>query len=300
MVAMAGEATGSSPTKTSPSFTMGIGQCPVDDTDTQTDRESLVSPIALIGTLASSAAASLTGAAVDSAVKYLTQERIGSTSGYLSADAAQLNLLFNGNGQNCLYTYLYTQKLWEYFNQGKQVPSEGVQPVSLPLKITDLRNIEGQGLTSFLSIVSFVPANPGQRSMLNSAGEGPKATYYKPYIWKLIYHDFVDTSCPAFRNCKKRDVAMSLVLKFPTAPEPDKTSNKAVPFGHIFQRSETNSIASSLSARYGQWFALDESLPNLANIEFSLVETSKPGAVANAIAESLKTNKEAIVKIVVP
>jgi len=270
---------------------MGIGECPARDA-------GFVSPIPVVGALASSAVASLAGAAVDSAIRYLTQERMAATKGLASLGPAELDLLFN-KGQ-CLYAYLYTQKLWSHFSNSSSVPAEGAKPLSLPLSNSDLDAIDSKDLTSFMAVISFVPAADSSRSQGGSGAVTDSNAYYKPYIWRMVYPSFVDTKCPAFRDCSKRDVALSLVLRSPTAPDPSKTENKAFALGRVFQNVSSGSIERSLSGRYGEWFALNASSPNLANVEFTLIETSKPGAVANALAESLKGNKETIVKIVTP
>jgi hypothetical protein len=286
------DAAGTKTPPTSPvaNLTIGIGECPTRDA-------SFVSPIPVVGALASRAVASLAGAAVDSAVQYLTQERVAATKGLASLGPTELDLLFN-RGQ-CLYAYLYTVKLWRHFNNSSSIPGEGANPLQLPLRSSDLDVIDNQQLTNFMAVISFVPAKDTRATGTSRAASEGYA-YYKPYIWRAIYPHFIDTKCPAFRDCGKRDVALSLVLKSPTAPDPSKTENKAFALGQIYQHVEPRSVERSLSGRYLEWFALSTSLPYLANMELTLIETSKPGAVANALAESLKGNREAIIKVVTP
>jgi hypothetical protein len=291
MAAGAGEAAKSPPISTGPSLSIGIGPCP-------TKVSGFISPIPVVGALASSAVASLAGAAVDSAVNYLTQERVATTKGLASLGPAELDNLLN-KGQ-CLYAYLYTLDLWRYFNSSTSAPAGGAKPLSLPLTTSDLDEISSKKLTNFMMVLSFVRAGSPPQLATKDSTASDKYLYFQPYIWRLIYPSFVDAKCPAFRDCGKRDVVLSLVMKYPIAPDPSKTENKAFALGRVFQNVSSDSIETSLSYRYAEWFSLNNQAPNLANIELALIETSKPGAVANALAESLKTNKEAIIKVVTP
>lgn len=291
MTAAAGEVAKSPPTSVGPSLSIGIGPCP-------TNVQGFVSPIPVVGALASSAVASLAGAAVDSAIKYLTQERIAATKGLASLGPSEIDKLFS-KGQ-CLYAYLYTLDLWRYFNKSTSAPVGGAKPLSLPLATSDLDEISHKKLTNFMVVLSFVRATGSTRLAAGDSANSDKYLYFQPYIWRLIYPGFVDTKCPAFRDCSKRDVALSLVMKYPIAPNPDETENKAFAFGRVFQSASSRSIENSLSGRYAEWFSLNNNAPSLANIEITLIETSKPGAFANALADSLKTNREAIIKVVTP
>jgi hypothetical protein len=112
--------------------------------------------------------------------------------------------------------------------------------------------------------------------------------------------DFMDTNCPALRNCAKRDVALQLVLKFPTAPDPSKTENRAFALGKAYEGARSESVGAALTGRYAQWFAVNANNPPLTNLEFALVESSKPGSLVRALGASMKENKESVVNVIVP
>lgn len=70
---------------------------------------------------------------------------------------------------------------------------------------------------------------------------------------------------------------------------------KATPLSVGFQGSTVGAIEKRLKRPNGLgWFAYEPQGVNLANLEFSILETSKPGALANALVATAKANKDAI------
>jgi hypothetical protein len=278
-----------SPTK----LTTAIGECPPS-------QQSFAPAAPALAALAGSVVANLSGAAIDSAINYLTQEREATSRGRASLFPADLKGLFEKN--NCLYVYLYTLDLWKYFNRGSAAPpAEGAKPISIE-QLSEpgvLDDIISKKITSFIAVMSFepaaVPAVP-----VGKEGSKDVYSYYRPYFWRVGYTRFLDTGCPAFRNCNKRDVALQVAFRYPIAPIPANTENRSLAFAEIYQGASPESISASLNGRYSAWFAYNNKEPAIANFEFTLIETSRPGAVANALAAALKANKDSLVKVVTP
>ncbi len=250
--------------------------------------------------LAGSVASNLSGAAIDTAINYLTQERETTSKGVAALSPMELQKLFTD--RKCLYVYLYTLNLWKYFNPQSSVPpSEGAKPIPIEQLSNPsvLDEIVNNRLTSFMAVMSFEPAGV-PNVPVGKEGSGDVYAYYRPYFWRVAYPRFLDTGCPAFRNCNKRDVAFQVAFRYPVAPAQANTENKSIAFANIYQSATSESIAASLNQQYSTWFAYNTKQPELANLEVILVETSRPGAVANALAAALKANKDSLVKVVTP
>ncbi len=297
-------------------LSVGIGKCPRAENDPPKDSKqersvSLlpVEPVAV----ATSIATVVAGAAIESTVNYLTQERAFTSRGVAQLGPQDQNELFLN--RKCLYVYLYTLDLWRFFNPDQQSPPrEGAKPLPIDPSRADsplasrrflsspsvLGEIDAKKLTNFMMVVSFEPA--GVESVKVGKKDEGQITYafYRPYLWKTIYPSFIDVNCPALRNCAKRDVALQLVLKFPVAPDPSKTESRAFALSKAYEGVRSESVGAALTGRYAQWFAVNENVPPLTNLEFSLVESSKPGALVRALGASMKENKESVVKVIVP
>ena len=269
-----------------PSLTMHVGGCP-----RKIDR-ALMGPAIVAAGMASS----LTGAAVDAVAEYLTQVRVASFFGTKGLDSGDMQNLFINKDKQCLYTFLLTPALNKYFSDNKISlgQSDGTAFVT-PEQLID---IEKKGVAKFMAVMSFEPNTTEPVTNVNSEVSTDKDgfTYYRTYVWKLIYPSFIDANCPPLRMCNNRDIVMRLRFAYPTAPDPLETKNKASALNMIFQNVSTNTVTSSVGEQYSGWFAYNSKPPTLSNVEFSLTETSRPGEVAKALAAALKANKEAISK----
>jgi hypothetical protein len=287
-------------------LTLDVGDCP------RYTSQEFLPPGPAAAALASGVASQFAGQAIDAAVKHLTQTREFTSKGTIALTSEMLRKLFHdtrtstGQSSNqCLYAYLYTIELWRYFNPGKTAPpANGAKRLIISEtlgKAEILDEIAAKGSTRFLAAIHFTPAiHPPVVTKDAKGNINSDYLYYRPYFYKVIYPDFIDAKCPALRRCDKRDVAIQVSLHYPVAPDPSKTEPKAYAYGNAFQNVSSRTVASTLNQQYSAWFALNTMLPELANLEFTLVETSKPGAFAKAVAAALQSNKETLVKVVTP
>ena len=300
-------------------LSIGIGNCPHQKPEpkppepqkpgTQGAVSSFFPPTPVA--VAASIAPIVAGAAIESTVDYLSQERAFTSRGVATLNPQENQDLFTN--RKCLYAYLYTLDLWRYFNPGQQQPpARGVLPLMIDPKFSSssstpvlsdpavIREISARRLTNFLMVVSFEPAGV-DTVKVGKPDEGQvEYRFHRPYFWATIYPSFVDTNCPALRNCAKRDVVLQLILKFPTAPDPSKTETRASVFSKAYEGARSESVGAALTQRYGQWFAVNTSIPILTNLELTLVESSKPGAFVKALGASLKENKSSVIQVIVP
>ena len=248
------------------------------------------------GGLAVGMVSSLTGAAVEAVANYLTQTRAFKVSGSRALEIEESKKLLSE--KQCLYVYLYTPSLRKYFLDNN-IPTEKGKVLTSPFLTPEhLDAIEKKGVARFMAVLSFEPPNnlPLSSDKLETpplADDKPNNTYFKTYVWKIIYPKFIDPGCPPLRNCNLRDVVMQLRLMYPTSPLPSETKNKATALSLGFQNVSAQTVANSASFQYSGWFAYNRQEPILSNIEFILVETSTPGELAKALAAALKANKEA-------
>jgi hypothetical protein len=255
-----------------------VGKCPAG--------EAFVAPIGL----AAAAASSIAGVAVDAAIKYLTQESSAKSVATKSLTSSDEYELFQAN--SCLYVYAYTDKL--------------VDVLGRTFTVDSISKIGKNNLTPFFAVIRFQENKPAFSPNGNSSAADTSdllERHFKPVIVSWHYSSFIGTECPLFRDCGRRDVAASLTIANPTASTPSETKNKAVPLSLAFMRARPSQVAASLmNQRNMLWFAYNVTKANVSNLEFTLVETSKPGALANALAQTATDNKKLIqdtVKVVI-
>jgi hypothetical protein len=292
-------------------LTLDVGECPKYSSEGTTSQGFMpAGPVA--GALVSSVASHFAGQAVDAAVRHLSQNREFTSTGAMALTPEMLRMLFHDDRASekprvnkCLYVYLYTIDLWRYFNPGKVSPSaNGAERLTIEdtlAKAESLDEIAAKRLTRFLVAIHFAPSKHPPMITKDSMGDiNANYLYFRPYFYRVIYPDFIDSKCPALRRCDKRDVAIQISLRYPVAPDPSKTQPKAYPYGNAFENVSSQAVASTLNRQYSAWFAVNTMRPELANLDFTLVETSKPGEFAKAVAAALQSNKESLVKVVTP
>jgi len=211
---------------------------------------------ALVGPLAAAIAGNLVGAAVDSVVSYLNTDRAATYSVTLP-EQSPASLLQNNQ---CLYV---------------SSTSLGGKDLNKP---EVLQNLENAG---FLAVIAFEPPDlPTDKEIV-----------LHPTIKRWSYSRFLDRSCPLFRNCSKRDLVVALTFLAPTEPN-GSASVTASAIGVTLSRATTNEVQSVFSPGTKlPWFKVTPA-QGPVNVRFSLSETSRPGAVAKAIALALQGQKE--------
>jgi hypothetical protein len=247
-----------------------IGDCPSGMTS-----GFVMAPL-LIG-IASTAATNIAGVAVDAVAAYMTQVRAAKSTASLALNPQDESGLLNGS--QCLYIFANTEKLKSF------VKSENNGSMSA-ISAAMLGEIDSRSMTPFLAILSFSRANIAEANGLR---------YYKPNVLTWSYNSFLDGGCPLFRNCSRRDVAISLRLSRPIASSGSSPGSKAYPLSVGFVKAKSGEIGSILSNNANSlWFAYDTSAPAISNLEFSIEETSRPGALAEALASTATTSKQPI------
>jgi hypothetical protein len=139
-----------------------------------------------------------------------------------------------------------------------------------PNKPEVLQNLANAG---FIAVIDFVPPdNPTNKELV-----------LHPTIKRWSNPRFLDRSCPLFRNCSKRDLVVALTFLAPTEPN-DSASVTASAIGVSLSRATPKEVQSVFfPGTKLPWFKVIPT-PGPVNVRFSLSETSRPGAVAKAIA----------------
>lgn len=214
---------------------------------------------ALVGPLAAAIAGNIVGAAIDSVVNHLNADRAANYSVTLPEQSPAS--LFANN--QCLY-----------------VSSTNLRGKDL----TGSAALQSLGNTGFLAVIKFKsPKLTGNDIVLH------------PIIKRWSYKRFLDRSCPLFRNCTKRDLVVALTFLEPTEPN-GSASVTASAIGVTMSRVTPKDVQSFFSPGTElPWFKV-KSAQGPVNIRFSLSETSKPGAVARAIATALQGQKGNLTK----
>jgi hypothetical protein len=217
---------------------------------------------ALVGPLAAAIAGNLVGAAVDSVVSYLNTDRAATYSVTLPEQSPAS--LFQIQKNQCLYVSSTSLR-------GKDLNKPEV-----------LQNLGNAG---FLAVIAFEPPdNPTDRDIV-----------LRPTIKRWSYRRFLDRSCPLFRNCSKRDLVVALTFLAPTEPN-GSASVTASAIGVTLSRATPKEVQSVFSPGTRlPWFKVTPA-QGPVNVRFSLSETSRPGAVAKAIALALQGQKENLSK----
>jgi hypothetical protein len=211
---------------------------------------------ALVGPLAAAIAGNLVGAAVDSVVSYLNTDRAATYSVTLP-EQSPASLLQNNQ---CLYV---------------SSSSLGGRDLNKPEVLQNLAN------AGFFAVIAFEPPdNPTDKEIV-----------LHPTIKRWSYSRFLDRSCPLFRNCSKRDLVVALTFLAPTEPN-GSASVTASAIGVTLSRATTAEVQSVFSPGTRlPWFRVTPAAQGPVNVRFSLSETSRPGAVAKAIALALQGQK---------
>ncbi len=265
-----------------PAYSAGVGgkeleariaACP------DTRNNLLLAPI--LGSIAAATASNLAGAAVDSIVNYLTQVRAVTSQTSLVLEGQEVSALFGGN--KCFFVYLPTPSLNDYLNNSPDWQAQ--KSVSADF----VNQIATRNLTRFFAVLSF--AKPVNQADSNSNGKA----YFRPEVNMWHFSGFIDSGCPLIRSCNKRDVVVAMQLSFPRAADADSKKLRSIPLAVGMSETTAPEVGIALRNRSSlSWFSLDTSSPSISNLVFSITETSKPGALANAIGSAIRQNKVAI------
>lgn len=250
-----------------------IATCP------DTRENLLVAPI--LGSIAAATASNLAGAAVESIVSYLTQVRAATSQASLVLEGQDASALFGGN--KCLYVYLSTRGLGDY------LASSPDWQAKKGIKADFVNQISSRNLTRFFAIIYFAkPDNVVDQAVSTTS-------YFRPIVQMWHFNRFIDSGCPLFRSCNKRDVVVAMELSYPRAASKDSREVRSIPLAVGMSGTTAPEVGiamrnpSSLS-----WFSLNTSSPSISNLRFSIIETSRPGALASALGSAITGSKTAI------
>jgi hypothetical protein len=236
--------------------------------------------------LAASTASNLTGSAIDAISNYLTKERAATSEVSLPLEEQQLSELFGKS--KCFYVYLNTPRLVNYL---KTNAISWDKPETLtPKFVNDVRSLS---LTNFFSVMRFA------RPKSLAAQQSGDNSFFRPEIQSWHYNRFIDPHCPLFRSCSKRDVLIRLEVAYPRNPAAEDMPLRSIPLAVGLSGTRAPEVGSILTRPSSlAWFSFSTKSPQIANLRFSITETSKPGALANAIGSSLQASKKSIQDVV--
>ena len=224
----------------------------------------------ILGTsgFASAVVRSLLGVAIDTIVNYLDDPRSISFDVVLPVESIDKLVA----GTDCLFVSAAALDKWSTPNQKPNVWSP---PDQLP--------------TPFFAQLSFSTPSPA-----------PANATLRPIVRAWKYAEFLQPSCPVFRNCSRRDVAMQLDFLAPAAKFAD-SSIAAQPFAFAVVGATAGDVQAAMATSGPgtalPWFLLGE-MKGPVNIRFSLVETSQPNAFTKALGAALIAQKTAILDTV--
>gem|GEM_PF-3385342 len=251
-----------------------VSSCP----DTRTSM--FIAPI--LGGLAAATASNLAGTAIDAIVVYLTKDRAKTSEVSLPLEDPQLSGLF-GNGK-CLYVYLDSQRLHNYLKASNIQWGSRESP-----EPEVIHSIRKQNLTPFFAVISFVKPRAVESQEVNGA------KFFRPNVLLWHYDSFIDPGCPLFRSCNRRDVVIKLEVAYPRDSASDGMTIRSIPIAVGFSGATAQEVGNVLTKPNSLgWFSFGSTAPQVANLRFSVTETSKPGALANAIGSSLQGSKQEI------
>ena len=216
------------------------------------------------GDIASAVVRSLLGVAIDTIVNYLDDPRSINFEVVLPVDS--INGLVAGT--DCLFVSAAALDKW-----------------STPGRPPNVWSPVNQLATPFFAKLSF-----------STVARPPANAPLRPIVRAWKYAEFLEPSCPVFRNCSRRDVAMQLDFLAPAAKFAD-SSIAAQPFAFAVVGATAADVQAAMDTT-GQgtvlpWFLLGE-LKGPVNIRFTLVETSQPNAFTKALGAALAAQKSAI------
>jgi hypothetical protein len=252
-----------------------IASCP----DTRTS--ILIAPI--LGGIAAATASNLAGAAVDAIANYLTKDRAVTSQVSLALEGEEVKQLFGDRNNKCLYVFLITPQLKRHLESNKDWQTKN--------RVTSdfVNQIVSRNLTRFFAVISFSkPDNIADQTVGTTS-------YFRPNILMWHYSKFIDSGCPLFRSCNKRDVVVSMELARPRNANEDKGPIRSVPLAVGMSGTTANEVGLAMANSSSlAWFSVDTTSPSISNLRFSITETSRPGALASAIGSAVTSSKQDI------
>lgn len=266
----------------SPAYSGGVGgkelqariaACP------DTRKNLLLTPI--LGSIAAATASNLAGAAVDSVTNYLTQVRASTSQASLVLEGQDVLALFGG--YKCLYVYLPNRELSEYLKANPNWQAkEGITAEFV-------NQISSLNLTNFFAVLYF-------DKPVDAVDQVAGATsYFRPIVQMWHFSRFIDSGCPLFRSCNKRDVVVAMELTYPRAVSSDSRQVRSIPIAVGLSGSTASEVGIAMTNPSSlSWFSLNTTSPLVSNLRFSITETSKPGALASALGSAISGSKKEI------
>jgi hypothetical protein len=235
------------------------------------DQQRLATLSTIGGDIATALVRSLLGTAIDTVVNYLDDEKASTFEVILPVDSID-NLT---SGQNCLFVSSAQLDGPAGLADKSRKPNVWSDPAQVP--------------STFLAKIRFAQSE--------AASKSDPAAPLRPVVLVWKYSAFLEPSCPLFRNCERRDVAMSLAFLSPASTVAGQTI-ASEPFGFVVTNSTAKEVEAAVPVIKGTGAALPWFLPGNAkgptNIRFKLVETSQPNAFTKALAAAIEAEKTKI------
>lgn len=210
-------------------------------------------PAAIAASILASVTNTLVGSSVSAIVNYLNAKRATTYTAVTAVeDASELTNALDGN---CLYIS------------------------STRLDGIDLNQVAAiRAKSKFFASISLQPSK--------LAGD----TIFRPEIRSWSYVNFLESGCPLFRNCARRDVVMKLTLEAPALPATN-TEILAEPIGISLVNVHKSKLNDVLQPGAKLPWIKANALKGPVNVRFTLTETSSPNQFTNALAVAIDAQK---------
>lgn len=231
--------------------------------------------------LLATGASNLAGLAVDALVDSISKIRESKSVALFTLTEEEQSDLWAG--RSCLYLYAYTDPLQSLLARS--------------ITMSDLEALRSAPSTPLFVVLRFA-SHP-----FSKTASGVTSRYLKPQALFWHYSSYLDRDCPLFRSCQRRDVALQLSIANPISPTAQGTTKQAVLFALAFADVRPEQLAARMVREQPfLWVEHQSQGAPVSNLEFTLLETSRPGALAAALASVLRGSKPIVqerVKVVV-
>jgi hypothetical protein len=198
----------------------------------------------------------LVGSAITSVVNYLNSKRASTYITVLPVDDA--TQLFSATSGKCLYIS------------------------STPIESVEFEELESiQARSTFFASVAMIPARSGGSEV------------FRPEVKSWNYTNFLQTNCPLFRNCSRRDLVLKITFEAPALPS-SSGALLAEPIGASWINISRKALPTAFIPDSRLPWVRSSNLQGPVNVRVSLTETSNPNEFTTAMAAALESQRKNI------
>jgi hypothetical protein len=229
------------------------------------EKDGQVTTLSVPGDIATAVVRSLLGTTIDAIVAHLNESKVSTFDVIIPVDS--IDDLTSGTKGKCLY--VSSGKLDDLADKNSETNLwSGAEAIPSP----------------FFTKIKFVSP---------LSGKADSTSTLRPVILEWKYRAFLASGCPAFRNCTKRDVAISLTFLAPAATVAGRTVSSE-PIGFAIVGATAAEVQAAIPVTPGgaalPWF-LPGNVHGPVNVRFTLVETSQPNVFTKALGAALAAQK---------